>query len=53
MTRHEYDLIQGYRDLGGNLIFLSANNFFWQVQLQDRTLRRTRLWREIGRPSRP
>ncbi len=50
VTRHEYDLIQNYRDLGGNLIFLSANNFFWQVQLQGRTLRRTRLWREIGRP---
>ena len=45
MTRHEYDLIRNYRDLGGNLVFLSANNFFWQVQLQGRTLRRTRLAR--------
>lgn len=50
VTRHEYDLIQHYRDLGGNLAFLSANNFFWEVQLQGRTLRRTRLWREVGRP---
>ena len=24
-------MIERYRDLGGNLIFLSANNFFWQV----------------------
>jgi hypothetical protein len=50
VTRHEYDLMRNYRDLGGNLMFLSANNFFWQVQLQGRTLVRTRLWRDIGRP---
>jgi hypothetical protein len=50
VTRHEYDLIRNYRDLGGNLAFLSANNFFWEVHLQGRTLRRTRLWREQGRP---
>ena len=37
MTRHEYDLIQRYRDLGGNLAFLSANNFFWEVRLEGRT----------------
>jgi hypothetical protein len=50
VTRHEYDLIRNYRDLGGNLAFLSANNFFWQVQLRGRTLVRTRLWRDMGRP---
>jgi hypothetical protein len=50
VTRHEYDLIRNYRDLGGNLAFLSANNFFWQVQLRGRTLVRTRLWRDLGRP---
>jgi hypothetical protein len=42
--------MRNYRDLGGNLMFLSANNFFWQVQLQGRVLRRTRLWRDLGRP---
>ena len=31
VTAHEYDVVQRYRDLGGNLMFLSANNFFWQV----------------------
>ena len=31
VTTHEYDLVQSYRDLGGNLAFLSANNFFWRV----------------------
>ena len=50
VTTHEYDLIRNYRDLGGNLAFLSANNFFWQVQLRGRTLVRTRLWRDMGRP---
>jgi hypothetical protein len=50
VTRHEADLIRNYRDLGGNLAFLSANNFFWEVRLEGRTLRRTRLWRDMGRP---
>ena len=50
VTRHEFDLIRNYRDLGGNLAFLSANNFFWEVRLEGRTLRRTRLWRDMGRP---
>jgi hypothetical protein len=50
VTRHEYDLMRNYRDLGGNLAFLSANNFFWEVKLEGRVLRRTRLWRDLGRP---
>jgi hypothetical protein len=50
VTRHETDLIRNYRDLGGNLAFLSANNFFWGVVLEGRVLRRTQLWREMGRP---
>ena len=50
VTRHEFNLIEGYRDLGGNLAFLSANNFFWEVHLKGRTLQRTRLWRDVGRP---
>ncbi|MDQ3065521.1 MAG: hypothetical protein M3R12_00015 [Actinomycetota bacterium] len=50
VTRHEYDLVRNYRDLGGNLAFLSANNFFWEVRRQGRTLRRTQLWRKLGRP---
>ena len=31
VTQHIYDVTQRYRDLGGNLAFLSANNFFWRV----------------------
>jgi hypothetical protein len=49
-SRHEYDLIEQYRDAGGNLIFLSANNFFWQTQQRKRLLRRIVLWRDVGRP---
>src|SRR5262249_46734340 len=31
VTTHEYDVVQGYRDRGGNLMYLSANNFFWRI----------------------
>jgi hypothetical protein len=50
MTRHSFDLLVKYRDLGGNLMFLSANNFFWCVRKRGKTMRRHRLFREIGRP---
>jgi N,N-dimethylformamidase beta subunit-like protein len=50
VTRHEFDIVQRFRDLGGNLIFLSANNFFWEVQPRGRTLTRIKQWRELGRP---
>jgi hypothetical protein len=50
VTSHVYDLITQYRDNGGNLAFLSANNFFYKVDVQgDTMLGRTR-WRDIGRP---
>ena len=47
---HEYDLIEQYRDAGGNLAFLSANNFFWRVEQRNWVLLRTALWRNLGRP---
>ena len=50
MTSHAYDVIERYRDLGGRLVFLSANNFFWKVETDGATLRRVRQWRELGRP---
>lgn len=50
VTDHEYDLVEQYRDAGGHLIFLSANNFFWHVDLNDGVLRRTAQWRDLGRP---
>jgi hypothetical protein len=50
VTTNEYDLIDRYRDLGGNLMFLSANDFFWQVERDGNTLTRTKRWRALGRP---
>jgi len=35
---------------GGNLMFLSANNFFWQVARRGDALERTRRWRDLVRP---
>jgi N,N-dimethylformamidase beta subunit-like, C-terminal len=50
VTGHEYEAVERYRDLGGNLIFLSANNFFWRVTQTGSVLTRTAEWRDIGRP---
>jgi hypothetical protein len=50
VTSHVYDVVQRFRDLGGNLMFLSANNFFWKVNRDGHHLRRTAMWRRIGRP---
>jgi hypothetical protein len=50
VTTREYDLVEGYRDRGGNLMFLSANNFFWHVDRRGDVLVRTRRWRDLGRP---
>ena len=50
VTKRAYDLVEGYRNLGGNLLFLAANNFFWRVDREGEHLRRVRVWRELGRP---
>ncbi|MDQ2983747.1 MAG: hypothetical protein M3R70_07460 [Actinomycetota bacterium] len=50
VTTHAYDVVTRYRDLGGNLAFLSANNFFWKVIRRGRWLYRVRQWRNLGRP---
>jgi hypothetical protein len=49
-TAHDYNLIKRYRDLGGNLMFLSANNFFWKVVFHGHRMRRVGEWRNLGRP---
>jgi hypothetical protein len=49
-TAHEYDLIKGYRDLGGRLAFLSANDFFYKVTKQGNTMIGRWRWRDLGRP---
>ena len=50
VTTHAYDVLERYRDLGGNLAFLSANNVFYRVERRGRWLVRTGRWRDLGRP---
>jgi hypothetical protein len=50
VTTHEYAVVRGYRDLGGNLAFLSANNFFWQTIRRGNTIERTEQWRDLDLP---
>ncbi len=49
-TAHAYAVVKRYRDLGGRLMFLSANNFLWKVERGGQLLRRVQLWRRLGRP---
>jgi hypothetical protein len=49
-TGHTFDLVQRYRDLGGNLAFLSADNFYWRVDRKGGRLWRIAPWRTLGRP---
>jgi hypothetical protein len=50
VTEHEYATIEGYRDRGGNLLFLSANNFFYRITKRAGVMTRTGTWRALGRP---
>ena len=50
VTEHEYDTVTRFRDLGGNLMFLSANNFFWKITIHDHVMTRVAKWRDLGRP---
>jgi hypothetical protein len=49
VTQREYGLVEGYRNLGGNLMFLSANNFFWQVVRRGNVIFKTQQWRGLDR----
>jgi hypothetical protein len=50
VTAHEFDVIQRYRDAGGNLAFLAANNLYRRVTRRGDELARGPLWRKLGRP---
>ena len=50
VTRHEHDVITRFRDLGGNLAFLAANNMFWEVRIAPPLMTKVRLWRDAGLP---
>ncbi len=49
-TARGYNLVERYRDRGGHLMFLSANNFFWKVVRHGDTLTKVARWRDLGRP---
>jgi hypothetical protein len=50
VTPHAYGLIERYAARGGNLIFLSANNFFYRVFRAGSRITRAGRWRDLGRP---
>jgi N,N-dimethylformamidase beta subunit-like, C-terminal len=50
VTAHEKRVVTGYRNLGGHLMFLSANDFFWQVRRDGDVLTRRYRWRHLGQP---
>ena len=50
VTSHTVDVITRYRNAGGNLAFLSANNFFYRVTVSGDTMTGRTRWRDLGRP---
>jgi hypothetical protein len=50
VTTHEYDVTERYRNLGGNLAFLSANDFFYKVVKHGGAMDGRWRWRDLGRP---
>jgi hypothetical protein len=50
VTTHEFDAVTEFRNRGGNLIFLSANNFYWKIVIRGRVMYRLIKWRDLGRP---
>jgi N,N-dimethylformamidase beta subunit-like, C-terminal len=53
VTTHVFELIRRYSELGGNLAFLSANNFFYRVVRKGQRIYRTRRWRDLGESTAP
>ena len=49
-SAHVYDVVERFRDLGGRMIFLSANAFFWKIERKGQALDRIKLWRNLRRP---
>jgi hypothetical protein len=50
VTSREYDAVIGFRNRGGNLMFLSANNFFWKTVIRGNSMARVAKWRDVSRP---
>jgi len=50
VTGRVYDLVEAFRDKGGNLMFLAANNFFRKITREDQRQTLVDEWRDLGRP---
>jgi hypothetical protein len=50
VTSHTFDVMTQYRNRGGNIAFLSANNFFYRVSVSGNTMTGRTRWRDVGRP---
>ncbi len=50
VTSHVYKLLTEYRDAGRNIAFLSANNFFYKVEVHGDTMVGRTTWRTLGKP---
>jgi hypothetical protein len=50
VTTRTYDIVRGFRDRGGRLMFLAAKNFLWKVRREGQSLRRIGFWRLLKRP---
>jgi hypothetical protein len=50
VTSHTFDVMTRYRNAGGNVAFLSANNFFYKVNVSGNTMTGRKRWRDLGRP---
>ncbi|MBV8937739.1 MAG: hypothetical protein JO095_18320, partial [Alphaproteobacteria bacterium] len=50
VTSHMYDITEQYRDLGGHLAFLSANDFFRDVVISGNSMTLVGRFRDLGRP---
>ena len=50
MTTRAYNVLKGYRNLGGNLMFTSTTNFLWRARRHGHWMDRTQRWRDIGLP---
>jgi hypothetical protein len=49
-TMREFRNIESFRNRGGNLMFLSANNLFWQVVRHGNEIRKVGKFRDLGHP---
>jgi hypothetical protein len=50
VTAAEFRAVKGFRDRGGNVMLLAANNFYWRLARRGAVIERTARWRDLGHP---